>query len=107
MPYITIDKNGKQITSYSGYPGKNVSGALKVDIASPTEYHVLKIDYEDFYMDEQWEISEELKEVADRETLLKEEYNREHNNLIWNEVKKNKKKKLSAKDLIEVNKKIK
>ena len=55
--YITIDENKKQISSYSNFSGKNVENAIKVDCLAPSEYHVLKSNYEDFSGESQWRLA--------------------------------------------------
>ncbi len=55
--YVQIDENRKQTTTYSGYSGKNIEGAIKVDCGSPDKWHILKTDYESFSGEDQWEMN--------------------------------------------------
>ena len=60
--YITIDENRKQVVGYSGFAGKNVDGAIKVDCFQPSEYYKLKVNYGEFTGEDQWMIDTSKKQ---------------------------------------------
>ena len=98
MPYIKIDKDNKQIAVYSDFAGLR-NGSLQVNTTSPSTYHRL--------VNGEWVLNTESAKAGERDKKINSKYDKELNNLIWNEVKKNKDHDLDNDDLIEVDKKIK
>lgn len=75
MVYVLINTKRKQIITLPGYAGKTTPNAIQVDKKSPSNYHKLKADYQNFTGLEQWEVDTTKKQQAIEaaETLINQQ----------------------------------